>query len=208
VREQQSRRRSQRDTAGSPTSCLTARGRRQVACTTVLDWSATPHAAGPLLFCGPSAAARAHPRIAPIMTVPPRPAIRRAFLLPEDPITIYSPWRDEPAATWRWPNFSPAEIACRGSGRLLLNEAALDKLQALRSRLGKPLILRSAPALGLPEPRAYRAIEGVTASKHLEGIVFDAAMANHDLESVRCAARGSRFQRFGFHTAVGLSAVS
>lgn len=28
-----------------------------------------------------------------------------------------------------WPNFSPAEIACRGTGKLLVNEPALDKLQ-------------------------------------------------------------------------------
>ena len=47
-------------------------------------------------------------------------------------MTIYSHWRDVPAATWRWPNFSPAEIACRGTGKLLVNEAALDALQALR----------------------------------------------------------------------------
>ena len=49
-----------------------------------------------------------------------------------------------PAAVWRWPNFSPAEIVCRGTGRLLVNEPALDKLQALRDRLGKPLIVPSA----------------------------------------------------------------
>ena len=49
-----------------------------------------------------------------------------------------------PKAAWRWANFSPAEIACRGTGKLLVNETALDKLQALRNRLGKPLIIRSA----------------------------------------------------------------
>ena len=45
---------------------------------------------------------------------------------------------------WRWPNFSPAEIACRGPGKLLVNEPALERLQALRDRLGKPLVVRSA----------------------------------------------------------------
>ena len=43
-----------------------------------------------------------------------------------------------------WPNFSPAEIACRGTGKPLVNEPALQKLQALRDRLGKPLIVRAA----------------------------------------------------------------
>lgn len=41
---------------------------------------------------------------------------------------FYEHWRDVPEEAWRWPNFSPAEIACRGTGKLLVNEAALDKL--------------------------------------------------------------------------------
>ena len=41
--------------------------------------------------------------------------------------TFYDHWRDVPASAWRWPNFSPAEIACRGTGKLLVNEPALDK---------------------------------------------------------------------------------
>ena len=50
-------------------------------------------------------------------------------------MTFSTHWREVPAAAWRWPNFSPAEM---------VNEAALDKLRALRDRLGKPLIVRSA----------------------------------------------------------------
>ena len=57
---------------------------------------------------------------------------------------FYRHWRDVPKDSWRWPNFSPAEIACRGLGSILIHEAALDRLQALRSRLGKPLIVNSA----------------------------------------------------------------
>jgi hypothetical protein len=45
-------------------------------------------------------------------------------------------WRDVPESAWRWPNFSPADIACPGTGMLLINVPALDKLQALRDRLG------------------------------------------------------------------------
>ena len=40
-----------------------------------------------------------------------------------------------PDSLWRWKNFSPAEIACRGTGQLKLHPEALDKLQALRDRL-------------------------------------------------------------------------
>ena len=114
-------------------------------------------------------------------------------------MTFYSHWRDVPAAAWRWPNFSPAEIACRGTGKLLVNEAALDKLQALRDRLGKPLIVRSA----YRSPEHNRAVGGAKASKHLEGIAFDIAMANHDPEAFEAAARAIGFQGFGFYPRSG-----
>jgi len=58
--------------------------------------------------------------------------------------TFYDHWRNVPEKAWRWRNFSPAKIACPGDGKLLINEPALEKPQALRDRLGKPLIVRSA----------------------------------------------------------------
>ena len=90
--------------------------------------------------------------------------------------TFHRHWRDVPESGWRWPNFSPAEIACRGNGSLQINVEALDKLQALRDRLGKPLIVRSA----YRSPEHNRAVGGATRSKHLDGAAFDIAMANHD----------------------------
>ena len=100
-------------------------------------------------------------------------------------MTLYTHWREVPKAAWRWANFLPAEIACRGTGNLLVNEAALDKRQALRDRLGKPLIIRSA----YRSPEHNRIVGGAKASKHMEGIAFDIAMANHDPEAFVAAAR-------------------
>jgi zinc D-Ala-D-Ala carboxypeptidase len=114
-------------------------------------------------------------------------------------MTFYGHWRDAPASSWRWPHFSPAEIACRGTGKLLANEAALDKLQALRDRVGKPLIIRSA----YRSPEHNRAVGGAKASKHLEGIAFDIAMANHDPEVFEAAARAVGFRGFGFYPRSG-----
>jgi zinc D-Ala-D-Ala carboxypeptidase len=114
-------------------------------------------------------------------------------------MSLYAHWRDVPATTWRWPNFSPAEIACRGTGKLLVNAAALDKLQALRERLGKPLIVRSA----YRSPEHNRAVGGAKASKHMEGIAFDIAMANHDPEAFEAAARAVGFKGFGFYPRSG-----
>ena len=95
--------------------------------------------------------------------------------------TFYDHWRDVPEDTWCWTNFSPAEIACRGTGKLLVNEPALDKLQALRNR----------------------AVGGATRSKHLDGAAFDIAMANHDPVAFEAAAREVGFLGFGFYPRSG-----
>ena len=113
--------------------------------------------------------------------------------------TFYDHWREAPKGTWRWPNFSPAEIACRGTGKLLINEPALDKLQALRNRLGKPLIVRSA----YRSPEHNRAVGGATRSKHMDGAAFDIAMANHDPVAFEVAAREVGFLGFGYYRRSG-----
>ena len=87
------------------------------------------------------------------------------------PTLTYPHWRDVPANTWRWPNFSAAEIACRGTGAIKINTEAMDRLQALRDRLGKPLIIRSA----YRSPEHNRAVGGAPASKHMQGTAFDIA---------------------------------
>ena len=102
--------------------------------------------------------------------------------------TFYVHWRDVPDGAWRGPNFSPAEIACRGTGKLLINEPALDRLQSLRDRLGKPLIVRSA----YRSPKHNRAVARAIRSNHMEGAAFDTAMTNHDPTAFEAAARRPR----------------
>ncbi|WMS41869.1 D-Ala-D-Ala carboxypeptidase family metallohydrolase [Acuticoccus sp. MNP-M23] len=113
--------------------------------------------------------------------------------------TFHRHCRDVPKSAWRWPNFSPPEIACRGTGKLLVNEPALDELQALRDRLGKPLIVRSA----YRSPEHNRAVGGATRSKRLDGAAFDITMANHDPVAFEAAAREVGFIRFGFYPRSG-----
>lgn len=111
----------------------------------------------------------------------------------------YKHWRDVSERSWRWKDFSPAEIACRGSGSLRINEEALDKLQALRDRLGKPLIVRSA----YRSPAHNRAVGGAPRSKHMDGTAFDIAMANHDPVAFEAAARAVGFLGFGYYPRSG-----
>ena len=116
-----------------------------------------------------------------------------------DPIRTFRHFRDVPQNLWRWKNFSPAEIACRGTGQLKLHPDALDKLQALRDRLGKPLILRSA----YRSSEHNRAVGGAKASKHMDGTAFDIAMSNHDPAVFEAAAREVGFLGFGFYPRSG-----
>jgi hypothetical protein len=116
-----------------------------------------------------------------------------------DPVRTYRHYHEVPESAWRWPNFSPAEIACRGTDKLLINAPALDKLQSLRDRLGKPLILRSA----YRSPEHNRAVDGAPQSKHMDGAAFDIAMSNHDPVAFEAAARAVGFLGFGFYPRSG-----
>jgi hypothetical protein len=117
-----------------------------------------------------------------------------------DPIRTFRHFRDVPATLWRWSNFSPAEIACRGTGQLKLHPEALDKLQALRDRLGKPLIIRSA----YRSPAHNASLKGAAPrSKHMDGTAFDIAMGNHDPAAFEKAAREVGFLGFGSYPRSG-----
>jgi zinc D-Ala-D-Ala carboxypeptidase len=88
----------------------------------------------------------------------------------------YQSWRDYPASEWRWPNFSPRELACKGTGSLMIDPAALDRLQALRNRLGRPLLITSA----YRSPEHNKAVNGARNSYHMRGMAFDVRMENQD----------------------------
>ena len=109
----------------------------------------------------------------------------------------FAHWRDVPADFWRWPNFSPEEIACRGTGKLVIVEKAMDMLQALRTKLGKPLIVNS----GYRSPAHNRAVGGAPNSQHPKAKAFDISMSNHDPIAFEAAARAVGFTGFGFYVA-------
>ncbi len=109
----------------------------------------------------------------------------------------YEHWRDVRDAEWPWTNFRPDEIACRGTGRLIVDTDAMDRLQALRTKLGKPLILRSA----YRSPEHNRSIKGEKNSQHLVGKAFDVSMENHDPHAFERAARAVGFTGIGSYPA-------
>jgi len=111
------------------------------------------------------------------------------------PTLTYAHFRDVPDIVWHWPNFSPAEIACRGNGAIKINTEAMDMLQSLRNRLGKPLIIVS----GYRSPSHNRAVGGAPASKHMQGT----ALSNHDPVAFAEAARAVGFLGFGTYPRSG-----
>jgi zinc D-Ala-D-Ala carboxypeptidase len=111
----------------------------------------------------------------------------------------YSHYSNASGAGWRWSSFSPRELACKGTGKLLVNEDALDKLQALRTRLGKPIIVVSA----YRSPEHNRRVGGAKNSQHMRGTAFDIRMENHDPVAFEAAARSAGFTGFGYYPRSG-----
>ena len=107
----------------------------------------------------------------------------------------YASFRDYPADKWRWPNFRPNEMACRGTGKLGIDEHSMDCLQSLRETLNSPLIIHSA----YRSPEHNRAVGGAKHSQHLLAKAFDVSMLNHDPIHFEEIARRCGFTSFGHY---------
>jgi len=112
---------------------------------------------------------------------------------------VYASWRDFPLGDWRWPNFSPQEIASKGEGELLIDPGSMDKLQALRTALGKPLMITSAYRSAAHNKR----VGGARHSQHRLGKAFDVMMTNQDPAAFERAARSAGFTGFGHYPKSG-----
>ncbi|MEH6696690.1 MAG: D-Ala-D-Ala carboxypeptidase family metallohydrolase [Hyphomonas sp.] len=106
---------------------------------------------------------------------------------------------DQDLASWRWPHFTPRELACRCGGRFCAGAYwhepdFLDALEALRAAMGRPLIINS----GHRCEGWNAAVGGAAQSKH-RTIAVDMALAGHDRFALLTAA-----ERLGF-TGIGLA---
>lgn len=64
---------------------------------------------------------------------------------------------------WIWHNFSPMEMACRGTGRLVVTDAFMTELQVLRDMLDEPMHVTS----GCRTLEHNKNIEGAPRSFHV-----------------------------------------
>lgn len=114
-------------------------------------------------------------------------------------MTVYNHYRDYPMSQWIWPNFSPREMASKREGELLIHPDSMDKLQALRTALGVPLVITSA----YRSAAHNKAVGGAKNSQHRLGRAFDVMMANHDPAAFEKAARKAGFTGFGYYPKQG-----
>lgn len=72
---------------------------------------------------------------------------------------------------FRWPNFAPSELDS-DDWSLKIDEAALDGLQRIRDRLGKPMRITCA----YRNPAHNKRVGGGVNSQHMLGTAFDIAV--------------------------------
>jgi uncharacterized protein YcbK (DUF882 family) len=90
--------------------------------------------------------------------------------------TLYNHWEDISPSDWRGKYFKPHELACKGTGELLISEQLLDALDHLRAKLGRPLKLSSCYRSAYHNAR----VGGAVRSCHRLGIAADLPLAGMD----------------------------
>lgn len=108
-------------------------------------------------------------------------------------------YRDIGAADWTWPHFTPREIACRGTGEIVVVPELLDRLEALRDKLG-PLAINCAYRSPLHNAR----VGGAPLSEHKFGRAADIALHGHNKADLIAAARAVGFSGLGVNYATFL----
>lgn len=112
---------------------------------------------------------------------------------------FHASWAEVDMAGWRWPNFTPRELACKCGGRHCRGEyfhdpVFLDALQGLREDMGAPLVITS----GRRCAGHNAAVRGATRSQHLLRIAADISLMGHDRRKLARAAHARRFTGIGF----------
>jgi len=106
---------------------------------------------------------------------------------------IYENWQDVPRNAWPCEFFSPGEIACKGTGEILINVEGLQALDAFRREIGVPFSPNSAYRSAYHNAR----VGGAPLSQHRFGTAFDIPLAVGSKEAIERVGRLVGFQGFG-----------
>lgn len=106
----------------------------------------------------------------------------------------YDDYRKVPAHIWRWTNFTPKEISCKGTNQLLIDFDAMDKLQKFRDIVGVPVTINSA----YRTESHNKAVGGSPNSQHVLGRAFDIRITKGlNRAKIHEAAKAAGFTGFG-----------
>lgn len=107
---------------------------------------------------------------------------------------IYRHWREAPWDANRWPDFHPAEFACRHCEQYYHDPHALDMYQTARTAANTPFIVNSGHRCW----RHNAAVGGAPLSAHKK-IAFDTAVNDSNKRVILMALREAGFTTFGFY---------
>jgi len=96
--------------------------------------------------------------------------------------------------TFRWPNFSSPEMACRHCGEIYHWSEFMDRLQQARILAAKPFRIHSAHRCSLHNAR----IGGAPLSQHLK-LAADIGLSGHEPRELYKSCRAAGFTGFGFY---------
>lgn len=102
--------------------------------------------------------------------------------------------KDQNFTNWRWPDFQPTEFACRHCGAVYFWPEFFDRIQAARSRVGRPFIILSGHRCSLHNAR----VGGAPLSQHLK-LAADISLIGHDKSGLLAACENAGFTGFGFY---------
>ena len=94
---------------------------------------------------------------------------------------------------WRWPNFTPSEFGCRHCGEIYFWPEFFDRIEFVRSSLGRPIKILSGHRCSLHNARV-----GGAPLSHLT-LATDISALGHNREILLQACRVAGFSGFGFY---------
>lgn len=95
--------------------------------------------------------------------------------------------------SWRWPNFTPVEMACKETGELAMLPSFMDRLQALRTEFGKPLPVSSGYRSRMHSAERKKKRPG----PHAIGCAVDITVYGDEVTELICLAKKHGFTGIG-----------
>ncbi len=109
---------------------------------------------------------------------------------------IVAPRRSGDIADWRWPSFTPAEMACSMTGTLVYNADFMDWLQALRYLYAKPMVITS----GYRSPEHQKTLPGSRETgAHVDAMAVDVKVSGTEAHNLMVLAAQLGVKGVGVH---------